>query len=123
MTNQTAEKQGVNVYTEKRPWGNFEQFCHNETATVKLINVELHAELSLQYHEHRSEFWKVLSGKPIIVIDDKAVGAKKGDEFFIPRLAQHQIKTSDSDATILEISFGDFDEDDIIRIKDKYNRV
>lgn len=110
-------------YTEKRPWGNFEQFTHNEKSTVKLINVNAHAELSLQYHKNRNEFWKVIEGTPIILIGDQKVTASEGDEFFIPRLAHHQIITESNPARILEIAFGEFDENDIIRIKDKYNRV
>lgn len=110
-------------YTEKRPWGNFEQFTHNEKSTVKLINVNAHAELSLQYHKNRSEFWKVIEGSPIILIGDQKVTASEGDEFFIPRFAHHQIITEGKPACILEIAFGEFDENDIIRIKDKYNRV
>ncbi|MGM0580517.1 MAG: phosphomannose isomerase type II C-terminal cupin domain [Bacteroidota bacterium] len=113
----------MSKYTERRPWGNFEQFTHNESSTVKLINVEAHAELSLQYHKNRSEFWKVVEGAPIIVIGDKKVTAGKGDEFFIPQLTPHQIITHAKPASILEIAFGDFDENDIIRIRDKYNRV
>jgi mannose-6-phosphate isomerase-like protein (cupin superfamily) len=47
---------------------------------------------------------------------------QKGDEFFIPKETVHQIKTSDSSVSILEIAFGNFDENDIVRLKDKYNR-
>ncbi|WKV11413.1 phosphomannose isomerase type II C-terminal cupin domain [Marivirga harenae] len=117
------EKSKLEKYTEKRPWGNFEQFTHNENSTVKLINVDAHAELSLQYHKNRSEFWKVIEGSPVILIGDKKVTASKGDEFFIPALTHHQIITHEKPACILEIAFGEFDENDIIRIKDKYNRV
>ncbi|MEQ8477170.1 phosphomannose isomerase type II C-terminal cupin domain [Fulvivirga sp.] len=117
------EKIRIDKYTEVRPWGNFEQFTHNEQTTVKLINVNAQSELSLQYHEYRSEFWKAISGNPIIVVGDRVEEAKKGDEFFIPKLTEHQIKTTDSPAQILEIAFGQFYEDDIIRIKDRYNRV
>jgi len=117
------EKSKVEKYTEKRPWGSFEQFTHNESSTVKLINVDAHAELSLQYHKNRNEFWKVIEGAPVILIGDKKVTASKGDEFFIPALTHHQIITHEKPAWILEIAFGEFDENDIIRIKDKYNRV
>lgn len=117
------EKKGIDKHTEERPWGNFEQFTFNEKTTVKLINVNSQSELSLQYHEHRNEFWRVISGHPIIVIGDRITEAQEGEEFFIPKLTEHQIKTTESAACILEISFGQFDEDDIIRIKDRYNRI
>ena len=120
---EVQEKKRVDKYVGSRPWGNFEQFTHNEQTTVKLINVNAQSELSLQYHENRSEFWRVISGNPIIVIGDNIKEAKVGDEFFIPKLTEHQIKTTKGPACILEIAFGHFDEDDIIRIRDIYNRI
>lgn len=47
---------------------------------------------------------------------------KKGDEFFIPKETVHQIKTADASLSSLEIAYGNFDENDIVRLKDKYNR-
>jgi mannose-6-phosphate isomerase-like protein (cupin superfamily) len=113
----------MKTYSEQRPWGGFEQFCLNRKATVKIIHVASHAELSLQFHHHRDEFWRVIDGQGIIVIGDEMRVGKKGDEFFIPCETTHQIKTEGSTVDILEISFGDFDEDDIVRLSDKYGRV
>jgi len=109
-------------YKEERPWGNFEQFTHNEISTVKILNVIPNQELSLQYHNHRDEFWRVISGKPIIVLGEETIPAKEGDEFFIPRGTKHRIKTEEHPGSLLEISFGNFDENDIVRLEDKYNR-
>lgn len=112
----------MDKYLEKKPWGNFEQFCKNEVCTVKIINVDPNEELSLQYHIHRDEFWKILLGKAIIVIGEQIKDGKEGDEFFIPKGTKHRIKTENSSVKILEISFGKFDEDDIVRLEDKYKR-
>ena len=110
-------------YIEKRPWGSFERFCHNEMTTVKMIQVNPNESLSLQFHYHRDEFWRVLEGVGHITIGQETTLVKKGDEFFIPRETKHQIKTSSSSLSILEISFGNFDENDIVRLEDKYNRM
>lgn len=107
----------------EKPWGNFEQFCHNEKVTVKILNVNANEELSLQYHHNRDEFWKVISGKGNLILGNKIHVGNVGDEFFIKREERHQIKTSNSSFSILEISFGDFDENDIVRLEDKYNRI
>ena len=48
--------------------------------------------------------------------------AKLDDEFFIPRLVKHRIETCDSLVRILEISYGIFDEKDIFRLEDIYER-
>lgn len=109
-------------YKEERPWGNFERFTHNEISTVKILTVNPNEELSLQYHQEREEFWKVIDGKGTFTVGDETKCGKQGDEFFIPKETLHQIKTTDSEVRILEIAFGNFDENDIVRIEDKYDR-
>ena len=48
------------MFQEERPWGNFRQFSHNELSTVKIISINPNSSLSLQYHNNRSEFWKII---------------------------------------------------------------
>ncbi|MBW3016357.1 phosphomannose isomerase type II C-terminal cupin domain [Candidatus Woesearchaeota archaeon] len=109
-------------YKEERPWGEFEQYCKNQQCTVKIITVKPQEELSLQYHNHRDEFWKVIKGKAQITLGDKIIEAKEGDEFYIPKKTKHRITTQESQVKILEISFGEFDANDIVRLEDKYKR-
>lgn len=106
-----------------RPWGSFDMFTHNEASTVKLIYVNEGEALSLQYHNKRQEFWRVISGNPCLTIGDDIKNAKPGDEFLILEGVKHRITAPSGGVTILEISTGDFDEDDIVRIEDKYNRT
>ena len=112
----------MDKYKEERPWGNFEQYCHNEKCTVKIISVNPNEKLSLQYHHHRDEFWKIIEGKAKIVLGEETLNGKKGDEFFIPKKSKHRIMTEKSNVKIMEISFGKFDENDIVRLEDKYKR-
>lgn len=107
----------------KRPWGNFRQFTANQESTVKVITIESGGELSLQYHNGRSEFWRILSGKPTVTIGDVVTVAKPGDEFLIPKKKKHRIKAGKGGAAFLEIAFGSFDEKDIVRLADKYGRI
>ena len=90
--------------------------------TLGILTVNPNEELSLQFHHNREEFWRVIDGTGTFVIGDNTKVGHKGDEFFIPKETVHQIKTSDSSVSILEIAFGNFDENDIVRLKDKYNR-
>ncbi len=106
-----------------RPWGSFIEFTKNKLSTVKILIVNSGEEFSLQYHKNREEFWYVLSGEPTVIIGDDKFDAKKGDEFIIKREEKHRIIAKDTDAKILEISFGEFDESDITRIEDKYGRI
>lgn len=108
----------------KKPWGQFDQFTLNEVTTIKILSVNKGGSLSLQYHNNREEFLRIISGHPLVTVGENIKIANPGDEFIIEKLQSHQIEAKDDDAQILEISYGDFDEEnDIIRIKDKYGRV
>jgi mannose-1-phosphate guanylyltransferase/mannose-1-phosphate guanylyltransferase/mannose-6-phosphate isomerase len=109
-------------FTIERPWGNFRQFSHNEITTIKILTVNPNTSLSLQYHNHRSEFWHVISGHPLLTIGEQKINAAPGDEFEIKAKELHRLEAGDDAVQILEIAFGDFDEEDIVRIEDKYGR-
>ncbi len=113
----------MQTLTVKKPWGQFDQFTHNEISTVKILSVNQGGSLSLQYHDHRSEFWRIISGHPTVTVGDKVVVAKPGDEFIIKELEQHHLEAPSDAVQVLEIAFGNFDEEDIVRIKDKYGRA
>ena len=111
------------IYAEERPWGSFEQFSKNEPSTVKILTIKAGEAFSLQYHHHREELWRVLRGDGTITIGDETFPALPGDTHIIPKKALHRAAGGSSDLSILEISFGDFAEDDIVRIEDKYGRA
>jgi mannose-1-phosphate guanylyltransferase/mannose-1-phosphate guanylyltransferase/mannose-6-phosphate isomerase len=106
-----------------RPWGNFEQFTANEPSTVKIITVQKGEALSLQIHQHRDEFWRILSGTGTVTIGDSLQPVSPGDHVYFPRTTQHRAEAGAEDLVFLEIAFGDFDENDIVRLEDKYYRT
>ncbi len=112
----------ANYEKEVRPWGNFERFTLNEKTTVKIVTVDAGQSISLQTHEHRDEFWRVMKGSGVIRIDEVDNGAHEGDMFFSPRGAKHRVTGGPEGTVFLEIAFGDFDEKDIKRLEDKYGR-
>jgi mannose-6-phosphate isomerase-like protein (cupin superfamily) len=113
----------MKIYSESRPWGRFEKFHENKSCTVKLIYVNANSRLSLQYHKKRSEFWKVIKGTAMVEIDEKRIVLGEGETITIPRQAKHRVRALDSQCIILEISYGRFDENDIVRLEDDYQRV
>ena len=115
-------KKGLKKYAERRPWGGFIEFTHNEKSTVKILTVKPRKRFSLQYHKKRDEFWKVLDNPVKITIGKKTFKAKKGDEFFIRRGQLHRAEAFSKSVHILEISFGSFDEKDIVRKEDDFGR-
>ena len=112
-----------NYEKEVRPWGNFERFTLNETTTVKIVTVNAGKAISLQTHEHRDEFWRVLKGSGIIRIGDTDNQAHEGSQFFCPRNSEHRVTGGPGGTVFLEIAFGDFDESDINRLEDRYGRA
>ena len=120
--NQDTNMQPPKPYREKRPWGEYIEFTRNTPSTVKIITVNAGEAFSLQTHVHRDEFWRVISGNGIIHTGSSTVSVKIGDHHFIPRGTAHRIEAGDEPVVILEISFGDFDEKDIVRLEDKYGR-
>jgi mannose-6-phosphate isomerase-like protein (cupin superfamily) len=110
-------------YREDRPWGSFERFTLNEPSTVKIITVKPGEAFSLQKHKDRDEWWKILGGDGKAIIGEAEKEIKAGDEYFLPRGTNHRITAGRSAVVFLEISFGDFDEDDIVRVSDRYGRI
>jgi mannose-6-phosphate isomerase len=113
----------MKTYSESRPWGRFEKFHENKSCTVKLIYVNANSRLSLQYHKKRSEFWKVIKGTAMVEINEKRIVLAEGETITIPRQAKHRVLALESECIILEIAYGRFDENDIVRLEDDYQRV
>ena len=113
----------ANYQKEERPWGNFERFTLNEQTTVKIVTVKSGEAISLQTHDHRDEFWRVLAGEGTITIGETDHAAKPGDTFFTPRGSKHRVAGGTHGLAILEIAFGDFAESDITRLEDLYGRA
>ncbi len=111
----------INKNFENRPWGKFERFTLNQKSTVKIITVNKGEAFSLQYHNNRAEFWRVLKGVGIATIGTETREVKEGDEILIPVNTHHRM-VGITDIEFLEIALGEFDESDIIRIEDKYGR-
>ena len=116
--------EGLQHYkTEERPWDGFERFTLNEATTVKLITVKAGEAFSLQTHEHRDEFWRIMSGSGGVRIGEESRDGHAGDTFFVPRHSKHQVTGGPEGLVFLEIAFGNFDEGDITRLEDRYGRA
>jgi mannose-1-phosphate guanylyltransferase len=113
----------MEIKQDNRPWGKEEIFTTNEQSTVKILTINPRSRCSLQFHHHRSEFWKVIEGSLRVQIRDEIKNANLGDEFTIPAETNHRMIGTDAPAKILEISTGIFDENDIVRLEDDYGRI
>jgi mannose-1-phosphate guanylyltransferase/mannose-6-phosphate isomerase len=121
---QNREEQAYNrkVY---RPWGWYDSIDSGNNFQVKRLHVNPKAKLSLQMHQHRAEFWVVVSGIASVTYGEKITTLKVGQSIFIPVKTKHSIANlEDIELEIIEVQSGSYlGEDDIIRFKDIYGRM
>lgn len=108
---------------EKRPWGEFKIIHKEPGITIKIITVKPYQRLSLQSHKLRDEMWLLLQGSALCEIDYYSDRMKKGVAYIIPKKARHRLTGGKKGCKILEVSFGEFDEKDIVRYQDDYGRI
>jgi quercetin dioxygenase-like cupin family protein len=58
-----------------------------------------------------------------VQLEGKMFTLMEGDTIVIPTGAKHRIKAIGEQCIILEISYGKFNEDDIVRLEDDYRRT
>ena len=110
--------------TENRPWGSYTIIKEADDHKVKTITVEPGKRLSYQTHEHRSEYWVIVSGTGTVTLDGVENTCVAGDAFIIEQEIAHRIhNTGDEPLTFVEVQLGTyFGEDDIVRIEDDFGR-
>jgi mannose-1-phosphate guanylyltransferase/mannose-6-phosphate isomerase len=112
-----------NVYY--RPWGRYVNLIEGKGFLVKELYVKSKSSLSLQKHHHRSEYWLVTNGKPLITINKNKFTKKPNESVFIPQGAIHRIENPyKKPVKIIEVQTGPIlKESDIVRYQDIYGRV
>ena len=116
--------------TEQRPWGSFTTYEVGKGYKVKTLSVNPGQRLSLQYHNHRDEYWTVLSGHGVAYIGRDQYDSplpfeiSQGTTLHIPKGTHHRVScTGDVPLVIMEAQIGDYvGEDDIVRLQDDYAR-
>lgn len=108
-----------------RPWGKYRVLVDDENHKVKKIIVYPGASLSLQSHKRRSEHWIVVRGEALVVNGDQEIHLKENESTYIPATHKHRLSNpGQTELEIIEVQTGDyFEEDDIVRYDDIYNRL
>jgi mannose-1-phosphate guanylyltransferase/mannose-6-phosphate isomerase len=102
----------------ERPWGSFKQFANNQDCTVSLMTVLPGRRLSLQSHAGRAELWIVVDDGALVRVGDEERTCKTGDEIWIPANEQHRLSCT-GDKPVLEVAFGNWQQDDIKHYDDR----
>ena len=108
----------------ERPWGKYYVLEDESNYKLKRIIVNPGGKLSYQYHHHGQEFWTIVEGNAVVILDEKEIHLSYGESIFIPQGAKHRIMNlSDKPVVFVEVQTGSyFGEDDIIRLDDEYER-
>ena len=109
----------------ERPWGTYRRVDVGHRYQVKRLSIAPGAQLSLQHHHHRSEYWIVVTGCAEVTIDGVMCLFNEGDSVFIPCGAVHRCANPGKiPVVMIEVQIGTYTgEDDIVRLEDVYGRV
>ncbi len=112
----------IQINVTERPWGYYIKFLQEAGVWVKRVEVKPGCRLSLQKHSHRSEKWNIVTGRGLVVIDDKEIEVGPGTVIDVPVGAVHRIgNIGDTNLVFIEVACGDqLSEEDIVRIEDDY---
>jgi mannose-6-phosphate isomerase-like protein (cupin superfamily) len=115
---------------EERPWGTFEvlhEFNQADKSEVVIKKITVHPgkRLSLQSHKKRREHWLVVAGEGTVVLDDEEVKVSADHKILVNLGTKHRIINNHpkDNLIFIEVSLGEFDENDIVRYEDDFGRV
>jgi mannose-1-phosphate guanylyltransferase/mannose-6-phosphate isomerase len=107
----------------ERPWGSFKQFACNSDGTVSLMTVLPGQRLSLQSHTGRAELWIVIDDGATVQVGESKREYMAGDEIWIPANEKHRLScTGAKPVRVLEVAFGNWQQADIVRYEDDFQR-
>jgi mannose-1-phosphate guanylyltransferase/mannose-6-phosphate isomerase len=101
-----------------RKWGYYEVLMNKELIKLKKLVLNPNQQTSLQMHFLRSEYWIVVTGVAMVAVDGVSKLLYAGESVYIPKLSHHQIVNCSPHQclVIIEMQYGDNNEDDIVRI-------
>ncbi len=106
-----------------KPWGYYTNLYQEPHTLVKKIVVEPGESLSLQRHLKRSETWMIVQGVATVTLHEDEYTLGAGSSISIPKNAWHRLENKGAIVLeVVEVQFGEPNEDDIERREDKYGR-
>ncbi|MEB0951758.1 mannose-1-phosphate guanylyltransferase/mannose-6-phosphate isomerase [Citrobacter sedlakii] len=108
-----------------RPWGKYDSVDVGKRYHVKRLTVNPGEGLSLQMHYHRSEHWIIVAGTAKVTIDEEVKLVGENESVYIPLGMVHTLENPGKiPLELIEVRSGDYlEEDDIVRISDRYGRL
>lgn len=106
-----------------KPWGSYTDVIRTPTHVVKYITVLPGHSLSFQKHKMREEFWFIVSGTALVQLGGLITEMAPGTTVQIYKHERHRLSNKGTEnVVVLEMQFGQCDENDIERLSDDYGR-
>ena len=86
------------------------------------MTVEPGQRLSLQSHQDRTELWIVIDDGAEVQVGERILQPSAGDEIQIERAEKHRLSSTGPRVRVLEVAFGNWNQGDITRYEDDYDR-
>ncbi|CAM3754103.1 mannose-1-phosphate guanylyltransferase/mannose-6-phosphate isomerase [Rahnella victoriana] len=108
-----------------RPWGKYDSIDQGERYQVKRITVKPGEGLSLQMHHHRAEHWVVVAGTARVKKGNEVILLTENESIYIPVGEVHSLDNPGKiPLDLIEIRSGSYlEEDDVVRLEDRYGRI
>jgi mannose-1-phosphate guanylyltransferase/mannose-6-phosphate isomerase len=107
-----------------KPWGNYRVLDQSNVTCVKILRVNPKSRLSLQTHKKRSEIWFPTTNGLRARIGDKLIDLKMFERYEIAPGVKHRlINPTNNPLELIELMLGEYDEEDIERLEDDYERI
>jgi mannose-6-phosphate isomerase-like protein (cupin superfamily) len=103
----------------ERLWGRYLTLDEGEDYKVKKLVLDPHKSISLQYHNHRGEYWYVVESTAQVRLGDKVFSVSPGSPPVIvePKMTHQLANAGNTPLVVIEVQSGSYlGEDDIFRI-------
>jgi mannose-6-phosphate isomerase len=110
--------------TVTKPWGSEIIWAHTMAYVGKILTIATGKRLSLQYHEHKDEWIRVLDGRLLLtlqndegVVEERELGPGEGVRVRVGRV--HRFEAIET-CRLIEVSTPELE--DVVRIQDDFGR-
>ncbi len=111
-------------YIEK-PWGHEKIFALTDRYVGKILHIEPHQALSLQFHRQKDETFLVLRGSIRLEVEVngelRAIALEEGQSYHVTPGIRHRMIAGADGCELCEVSTPELD--DVVRLEDRYGRV
>lgn len=108
---------------DARPWGGWEIIYRDPETVVKVLTIVPGGVLSLQTHSLREEWWRLTEGNLRATINGQTFRMLPFVTYRVQVGVIHRLVNDDDRvARVVEVIKGEYDENDIVRLHDIYER-